>query len=142
MVGLPWSFYLEVGGWALVLHGLWEYGQVIPLYRCWERWTSWQRLWVLPAATLGDAVATLAFAAGTAAILGPTDVQPLNRAGSAMLLGVGFVAGMVFETCARWLGLWRYKDTMPTLRVAGHEVGLVPVLQMTVLPVLSVWMAG
>jgi len=142
MFGLPSPFYLRVGLWGLLLHGIWEYAQVIPLYRCWGRWTPWQRLWVLPAATLGDAAATIVFAAGTAAILDPTDVQPLSRAGSAVLLGVGFVAGMVFETCARWLDLWRYRDAMPTLRVAGYEVGLVPILQMTVLPVLSVWIAG
>lgn len=81
MFGLPSSFYLQVALWGLLLHGVWEYGQVIPLYRCWERWTVWQRIWVLPAAKLGDAGATVAFAAGTAAALGTAPVRPLSLLG-------------------------------------------------------------
>ncbi|MCS3699230.1 hypothetical protein [Salinibacter ruber] len=134
-------FYLHVALWAVGLHGVWEYAQVIPLYRCWGRWTRWQRIWVLPAATLGDAVATVAFTAGTAAALGPAHVQPLTLAGAAMLLGVGLAAGLVFETVARALDLWRYETSMPTLRVAGHRIGAVPVLQMTILPTLAVALA-
>jgi hypothetical protein len=58
MVDLFAAFYLSVFLWALLLHGVWEYAQVIPLYQCWSRWTTWQRLWVLPAATIGDAFAS------------------------------------------------------------------------------------
>jgi hypothetical protein len=135
-------FYLHVALWAVGLHGVWEYAQVIPLYRCWGRWTRWQRIWVLPAATLGDAVATVACAAGTAAVLGPAHVQPLTMAGAATLLGVGLAAGLVFETVARALDLWHYEDSMPTLRIGRYHVGVAPILQMTILPVLSVWVAG
>jgi len=142
MFGLPSSFYLQVALWGLLLHGVWEYGQVIPLYRCWERWTVWQRIWVLPAATLGDAGATVAFTAVVAALLGPAHVQPMSRTGGALLLGIGLGAGIVFETVARRLDLWRYRDTMPTLRVAGHDVGLVPILQMTILPALAVGLSN
>jgi hypothetical protein len=59
-----------------------------------------------------------------------------------MLLGVGLAAGIVFESVALRLDLWRYEESMPTLRIAGHHVGAVPVLQMTFLPVLSIWIAG
>ncbi|MFB6273602.1 MAG: hypothetical protein ABEL51_11980 [Salinibacter sp.] len=142
MFGLPPDFCLRVALWAVGLHGVWEYAQVVPLYRCWARWTRWQRIWVLPAATLGDAVATVLLTAVTAAILGPGHVRPLSAVGSALLLGLGLGAGLVFETVARRLDLWRYKDVMPTIRVAGHHVGLAPVLQMTLLPTLSVWIAG
>ncbi|MFB6098950.1 MAG: hypothetical protein ABEK84_07560 [Salinibacter sp.] len=138
MFGLPPDFYLRVALWAVGLHGVWEYAQVIPLYRCWERWTRRQRVWVLPAATLGDAVATVVFAGLTAAILGPDYVRPFSGAGAALLLGLGLEAGLVFETVARRLDLWRYRDIMPTIRIAGHHVGIAPVLQMTLLPALAV----
>lgn len=141
MFGLPLSFYGTVFLWALLLHGMWEYGQVVPLYRCWERWTRWQRIWILPAATLGDAVATVTFAAGTAAALGPGRVLPLSGIGAAMLLAIGFGAGIVFETVARGLDFWRYEDVMPTIRIAGHHVGVAPIVQMTILPTLTVWIA-
>lgn len=142
MFGLPSSFYLQVALWGLLLHGVWEYGQVIPLYRCWERWTVGQRIWVLPAATLGDAGATVAFATGTAAALGPVPVRPLSLLGGVVLLTLGLGGGVLFETVARTLDFWCYKDTMPTRRIAGHDVGLVPILQMTILPVLAVGIAA
>ena len=142
MFGLPSSFYLQVALRGLLLHGVWEYGQVIPLYRCWERWTVWQRIWVLPAATLGDAGATVAFAAGTAAVLGPAPVRPLSLLGGVVLLTLGLGGGVLFETVARTLDFWRYRDTMPTRRIAGHDVGLVPILQMTILPALAVGLAA
>lgn len=142
MVGLPSAFYVSVALWALLLHGVWEYAQVIPLYRCWARWTRWQRVWVLPAATAGDAVATVVLAAVAAAALGPARVQPLSWTGGILLLGLGLGMGIVLETVARRLDLWRYEDAMPTLRIAGHHVGLVPVLQMTVLPTLTVGIAA
>lgn len=142
MSELSAAFYFRVALWAVLLHGVWEYAQVIPLYRCWGRWTTWQRIWILPAATLGDAVATVLLTDATAALLDPVHVQPLSTGGGALLLGLGLGAGLVFETVARTLDLWRYKETMPTLRVAGHEIGLVPVLQMTLLPALAVWIAG
>ena len=142
MFGLPSSFYLQVVLWGLLLHGVWEYGQVIPLYRCWERWTVWQRIWVLPAAKLGDAGATVAFAAGTAAALGPAPVQPLSLLGGVVLLTLGLGGGVLFKAVARTLDFWRYRDTMPTRRIAGHDVGLVPILQMTILPALTVGLAA
>ncbi|MFB6230642.1 MAG: hypothetical protein ABEL04_05740 [Salinibacter sp.] len=142
MFGLPSPFYLRVGLWAVLLHGVWEYAQVIPLYRCWERWTRWQRVWVLPAATLGDAVATGILTAAAAGVLGPGHVQPLSVGGATLLLALGLGAGIAFETGARQLDLWRYRDAMPTLRIAGHPVGLAPVLQMTILPVLAVGIAA
>lgn len=142
MFGLSPLFYLHAALWAAGLHGVWEYAQVIPLYRCWERWTTVQRLWILPAATLGDALATVILAAATAGTLGPTHLQPLSRGGGALLLGLGLGAGLVFETVARRLDFWRYEDIMPTIPVAGHHVGLVPVLQMTILPILAVGIAA
>lgn len=142
MFGLPLSFYGAVFLWALLLHGSWEYGQVVPLYRCWERWTRWQRIWILPAATLGDAVATVGFAAGTAAALGPGRVLPLSGIGAAMLLAIGFGAGIVFETVSRGLDFWRYEDVMPTIPIAGSHVGVAPIVQMTLLPALAVWIAA
>lgn len=142
MFGLSALFYLHVALWAAGLHGVWEYAQVIPLYRCWERWTTGQRIWILPAATLGDAVASVAFAAGTAALLGPTAIHPLSLPGGSMLLGLGLGGGVLFETVALKLDFWRYKEAMPTLRIAGHDLGLAPVLQMTALPALAVWLVG
>lgn len=142
MFGLSSTFYLHVGLWALGLHGVWEYAQVIPLYRCWERWTVWQRIWVLPAATLGDAVATVILTAVVAAAIGPAHVQSVSWAGVLLLVVLGLVAGIVFEGCARQLDLWRYKSTMPTIGLGRHQLGVAPVLQMTILPVLAVGIAG
>lgn len=142
MFGLPSAFYLRVGLWTVLLHGVWEYAQVIPLYRCWERWSRWQRIWILPAATVGDALATVILTAVGAILLGPAHMRPLSGAGGALLLGLGFGVGVVLETGARRLDLWRYTDVMPTLGVAGHRVGIAPVLQMTLLPTLAVTVAA
>lgn len=131
-----------MGLWAVLLHGVWEYAQVIPLYRCWERWSLWQRIWILPAATMGDAAATVILTAVTAAVLGPAHVQSLRMEGGRFLLGTGFVAGIIFESSARRLDLWRYKEPMTMIRVAGLHVGLAPVLQMTLLPALAVGIAA
>jgi hypothetical protein len=42
--------------------------------------------------------------------------------------------GHGLESGAQRLGLWRYTDQMPTVRVAGHDISLLPIVQVTALP--------
>lgn len=123
--------------YALVLNALWEYAQLTPLYTCWSEWSRWQKMLVPPAVILGDVVIVVGLAEATTLLTGARSIAPQHVAGLAVLFTLSLAAGLFFEWAARRLDLWRYKPAMPTLRVAGHDVGLVPVLQITVLPAAS-----
>ena len=58
-----------------------------------------------------------------------------------MLLSVGLGAGVILEWLAQVLELWSYSDWMPTIEVFGHATGLLPILQITVLPACAVRLA-
>jgi hypothetical protein len=51
------------------------------------------------------------------------------------------LAGLLVEWAARSLSLWGYGPLMPTVNVFGAAIGLAPVVQMLVLPALSVRIA-
>ena len=68
-------------------------------------------------------------------------VRRSTPVGAAALLSVGFAAAVGLEWAAQRLSLWSYTDRMPTVRVAGRDVGLLSVVQVAVLPALSAWLA-
>ena len=60
-------------------------------------------------------------------------------AGAFML---GALAGIIMEWSARVAHLWNYTALMPVVRIASVTVGVVPVLQMALLPALSLLLAA
>lgn len=131
----------EIALYALVLNAVWEYAQLRPLYTCWEQWGPWQRLLFPLACTVGDVLIVLGVAGLAAFVLGAASLTPPSAVGTAVLIVLGLMAGVLLEWAALALGLWAYRPAMPTLRIGSWRIGLSPVLQITVLPALSVFLA-
>lgn len=124
--------------WSAALHGAWEYSQCPPFYDMSDTGPTEHHA-LMVAATVGDVAINLGVTTAAERVAGREAVRQLAPRGAAALLGVGFVAAVGLEWSAQRLGLWRYTDRMPTVRVAGHDVGLLPVVQVTALPALAAW---
>jgi len=134
---VPWR---RIAAWALAFNAAWEFAQCPFLYDMggpgFWRATAW--MW---GAIAGDVLIVLGVAALAHRLVGARRLTPPDRAGWTALLAVGFVAAVGLEWAAQALGLWGYSALMPTLPLGGREVGLAPVVQVTVLPALSVRLA-
>jgi hypothetical protein len=126
--------------WGFGLHALWEFAQCTLLYDMWS-WGFWRATAWMWGAIAGDIVITLGVALGASLLVRARHLDPPGRPGWAALLGVGFVASVGLEWGAKALGLWGYSDLMLTVTVLGHTVGLSPIVQVTALPALAVWLA-
>lgn len=128
---------MRIALWGFVLNVLWEFGQGVFLYDMWG-WGFWRATAWMWGAIFGDVLIVLGVAWIAALLVGSRRLTPPDAPGWTALLGVGLVAALGLEWAARALGLWSYSDLMPTLTVLEHTVGLSPVVQVTVLPALSV----
>lgn len=133
----PWK---RVAVWGLVLNMLWEFGQCVFLYDMWD-WGFWRGTLWMWGAIFGDVLIVLGVVFLAGRLAGHRRLMPLDARGWTALLAVGFVASVVLEWLARVLDLWDYSDLMPTLTLLGHTVGLAPMVQITLLPALSVYLA-
>ena len=126
--------------WGFLLNMVWEFFQCIFLYDMWDwgfrRATVW--MW---GAILGDVVIVLGVTFAAVLLVGRRHMNPPSRRGWAGLLAVGFVASVALEWLAQAFSLWGYSTWMPTLTVAGYTIGLSPIIQVTLLPALSVYLA-
>ena len=138
--GYPSLPLKRIALWGFLLNTLWEFGQCTVLYDMWD-WGFWRATLWMWGAIAGDVLIVLGVALGAVLLVGARRVSPPGRAGWAALLGVGFAASVGLEWAAQALDLWGYSELMPTLTVLGHTVGLSPVVQVTALPALSVWLA-
>ncbi len=134
---LAWG---RIAAWSLGLNAVWESLQCGFLYDMGDRgfWRSTVWMW---GAIFGDVLIVLGVAALAARLGGAGRLAPPDAPGWSALLGVGFVAAVALEWAAQALGLWGYTVLMPTLLVFGREVGLSPIVQVAVLPVLCVRLA-
>lgn len=131
----------RIAMWGLALNFAWELGQCAVLYDM-ENWSFWWASAIMWAAIAGDVLIVLGVAGVALAVVGRDHLIPLDSVGWVGLLSIGFVASVGLEWAARALGFWGYTAVMPTLTVLGHSVGLSPIAQITLLPALSVYMAG
>ncbi len=53
-----------------------------------------------------------------------------------------FIAAVFLEWIAIYLGPWEYNSNMPTLSIDYHQIGILPILQITFIPALSVCIAS
>lgn len=93
-------------------------------------------------AIFGDVVIVLGGVGLAGLAIGQLHLVPPDRRGWAALLAFGLAWSLVLEWGAQALDLWGYSDYMPTLTVFGHTVGLSPVVQVTMLPALSIYLAA
>ena len=123
--------------WSAALHGVWEYVQCPPFYDMSDTGRVEHHA-LMVSSVAGDVLINLGVTAAAERVAGRGAVRQLTPRGTSALLGVGLVAAVGLEWGAQRLGLWRYTERMPTVRIAGHDVGLLPVVQVTSLPALAV----
>lgn len=112
---------------GLVVNFAWEMAQAV-LYE--SMGTVWQATWRCFVASLADAAMVLALVGVGWAVCRRAG----SRTGGAAVVALGIVLGAAIE----WTGLersrWAYNEHMPL--IYGTQIGVVPVLQMTLLPLL------
>lgn len=128
--------------WLALLNLAWETAQM-PLYTLWTEAEPGYIAFAIAHCTLGDLLI-----GGVALVLaliflgeGPLARWRWRRIG---LLAVIF--GIAYTVFSEWMNItilrsWTYAGSMPTLRVAGFEMGLTPLAQWLVLPPLALYLA-
>jgi len=92
-------------------------------------------------AVVGDAFIVLGIVKLARLAVGTSSLRRFDRRGWTALFAVGFVVAVFLEWAAQVLGLWGYSSLMPTLNVAGHIVGLAPIVQITLIPAASAYLS-
>jgi hypothetical protein len=129
---------LNMAMFTFLLNLVWEMLQ-IPFFRGMTEARHWDAVLLCTQATLGDVgIALVAF--WIVACLGGGRTWPLRPSAGqiAGFTALGMIATMAFELLAtKMWDLWSYSEAMPVIPFL--EVGLVPLLQWTVLPPLVTW---
>lgn len=130
----------KIAVWGFMLNALWEFGQCFYLYDMWD-WGFWRATVWMWGAIIGDVFIVLGVALVASVLVGVGHLDPLKKRGWIALFIAGFAAAVLLEWGAQALHLWGYSNLMPTVEILGYTVGLSPVVQITVLPALSVHLA-
>ncbi len=118
---------------AFLLHIVWENAQA-PLYAGYQSFSL--HFPVCFIGTVGDVVITLL----VLAFLRLLKKDNLQTAADFMALAIiGFIIAVFIEQNALLVGKWNYAPTMPL--IPYFQVGLAPILQMTILLPLSFYLA-
>lgn len=139
-----WKFILAAYlPWLAGLNFAWEVAHV-RLYTLWTQAEPAYIAFSVLHCTLGDILIgglalVLALVAGREGPLAGWRWRPIA------LLTVSFSAG--YTVFSEWMNItllrsWTYSDAMPTLDVAGFELGLTPLAQWLVLPPLALYLAN
>ena len=134
----------SVAAWALLQNAVWEYAQCALLYDM--RGVGLQKGALLMTLAVGGDVLVVLALYGTVTFWRgrrfPRRERPWRAASWGLLLVLSLAAALLLEYLALGAGLWRYSAHMRTLRVGGERLGWSPLLQVTLLPTLSVWLAS
>lgn len=131
---------LHIVFWALILHTIWEFTQCIFLYSMWD-WPFWKATIWMWAAIFGDMLIVLGLWKIVTFFSPSIHIKTAGFKGYALLLGISFSASLILEWLAIALDLWQYSPNMPTIELFDYHIGLSPILQITFLPALSVYLA-
>ena len=134
------SKMLKVVFWAFLLNTIWEFTQCLFLYEMWD-WTFWKATFWMWAAVFGDILIVLGLWQGVKTLFKSTGLPKKTGIQYLLLLAISFGASIFLEWMALYLKLWEYETSMPTLYLLSYKVGLTPILQITFLPALSVYLA-
>jgi hypothetical protein len=126
--------------WASILSGAWELVQCTLFFDMWG-WGLWTNILWMSAATAIDLVLVLGVIWLASRIAGAAQIRRPSRSGTAVLVLVGGLAGAIIEWVAGAMHLWTYSKRMPTMTLFKASIGLTPVLQMALLPLISVLLA-
>lgn len=134
----PWQPWAAVGGFALLLHFMWELLQA-PFFEGMATAPHWSVVVRCARASAGDVViACLAYAAaarwaGRRCWLAEPGRTPFR---------IYMIVGLAVTVFLEWVNVyvwhtWAYADQMPVLL----GIGLTPLLQWLLLPPLTLWLA-
>lgn len=149
MTGPPWyrdreTLRLVAYRYLPSLTGLnlvWETAQ-LPLYTIWTEGTRAEIAYAVVHCTLGDILIGLAVLALSLTLVqarAPADWRWSRIALLLVLLGSGYTVFSEWANTA--LASWTYSALMPTLSLAGTEIGMSPLAQWFVVPPLALWLA-
>lgn len=116
---------------AFFLNFIWENAQA-PFYSGYQSFM--QHLWICTKATFGDVIIILLLYFMFAAVYSKNWIQKLNPRYILSLMVVGGFISVVLEMWAISIGRWSYSPSMPIIPFV--KVGLLPVIQMMILPLL------
>jgi len=121
----------------------WEFAHM-PLYSIWRKGTAVDIVFAAVHCTGGDII--IALCSLTIALLAVGSGEwPAARFRAVAALTV--IMGIAYTTFSEYLNIvvraaWAYSDLMPVLTISGFQVGLSPLLQWVVVPlVASAWAA-
>lgn len=119
---------------AFLLHIVWENAQA-PLYSGYQSFS--EHFSICLVGTLGDVVITLSVLAFLWLLIKKDMSRPADFLGLAI---IGFIIAIAIEQNALLAGKWNYVLAMPI--IPWLNVGLAPIVQMTLLLPLSFYVAG
>lgn len=129
---------LHIATFSFLLNFIWELLQ-LPLFAGFDESSYYTTVLHCTKATLGDVVISLVAFACACAVTGSRNWITLNStSGRTTFILTGLAITVVFEILATGpLGRWAYAETMPT--VPFLEVGVSPIMQWVILPILQLW---
>ena len=134
-------FFFRFGSYALVLNGIWELAQCPFLYDMSKIRPIKGAFWMAEAIA-GDFVLSLVVIYVAVFLAGAKPPITVTATLLKATLVIGALVGLGAECIARAYEFWQYSTRMPVVRVGNVTVGLVPVLQMIILPALSLVLAA
>lgn len=129
--------------WFALLSLIWETAQM-PLYTLWSEGSPAYIAFAIAHCTAGDVLIGTS-SLGLALIV--LHEGPLERwrwrgiAALAVLLGTGYTVFSEWMNVSV-LGSWAYAESMPTVELAGFELGLSPLVQWMLVPPLAIYAAA
>lgn len=138
---VPKKIWRDILLFGLILNTIWEFAHAGPLYDMWKEVSTAAGLFHITMAILGDAIIVLSIAAFARWLCGLTRVLSLTWDAVICILTTAFFSALFLEWSAKFLNWWTYNESMPTLTLFGETVGLSPLLQITILPFLSIFLA-
>jgi len=140
-VDTPPSWLAALRAWLLVVASgnlLWEAAH-LPLYTIWRTGTWRENAFAVVHCTGGDLLIATASLTLALVLAGHRD-WPARRFGAVAALTV--VYGIAYTMFSEWLNIvlrdsWAYSELMPVVRMGSFELGLSPIAQWIVVPVLA-----
>lgn len=129
--------------WLAALSLAWEIAQ-LPLYTLWREAEPAYIIFSVVHCTAGDVLIGLAALLLALIVEREGNLSDWRRGRIAL---VAALLGMGYTVLSEWmnvgiLGSWAYAGAMPTIELAGFELGLSPLAQWLVVPPLTLYLAG
>ncbi len=134
------AFWARVALCALWLHGAWEAVQCALFYDM-SGTSVASGLIFMAIATLVDVILTL-FLVFLALRLSHASAESPSFGAFPWLIGLGALIAVAIELLAQTGGWWHYSGAMPTLSVLGVPIGVLPLLQMAIVPPICLLFAS